>query len=71
MLSPLELAYLEFVRVHGGKAGGKTPIYWGAQAGTGTGGVGGVSGGSSVSVDVRIIPNGGVNTNGDFVDKKQ
>ena len=46
MYSPLEYAYLLYMAAHGGKAGGKQPIYWGAQAGTGTGGVGGVSGGS-------------------------
>jgi len=72
MLSPLELAYLEFMRVHGGKAGPKgVAIYWGAQAGTGTGGVDGVGGGRTASVSTRIVPNGGVNTNSaNIVDKK-
>ena len=70
MYSPLEYAYLLYMAAHGGKAGGKQPIYWGAQAGTGTGGVGGVSGGSSVTVSARILPNGGVNTNGDNIKEK-
>ena len=71
MYSPLEYAYLLYMAAHGGKAGGKQPIYWGAQAGTGTGGVGGVSGGSSVTVSARILPNGGVNTNGDNIKDKK
>jgi len=71
MLSPLEAAYLAYITNFGGRAGGKKPIYWGAQAGTGVGGVDGASGGTSVRIDVRILPNGGVNTNGENIKEKK
>jgi hypothetical protein len=72
MLSALELAYLEFMGAHGGNAGPKgAAIYWGAQAGTGTGGTGGVSGGASASVTIRILPSGGGNSNDADIEEKR
>ena len=73
-LTPLEEAILALMGASGGKAGGeaaKKGIYWGAQAGTGVGGVDGVGGGSSVSVSIRIMPNGGANTDKDGIAEKK